>query len=54
MREVIAFGITTFTVLVLIVYIGSKVKKSSRYERNPHAANDWQKLDRGIDPSEQQ
>jgi hypothetical protein len=54
MRELFAFGITTVSVLALIVYIGSKVKKSSRYERNPHHANDWQKLDRGIDPSEQQ
>lgn len=53
MREFLAFAITTILVLIVVAYIGSKRKKSSRYERNPHSMSDWQKLDRGIDPSDQ-
>ena len=52
MSEVIGFVITTFIALTLIVLLGKKRKKVSRYERTPHATSDWQKLDRGIDPSE--
>jgi len=52
MSETFGFVITTILVLVLVVFIGSKVKRSSRYERNPEKLSDWQKLDRGIDPSE--
>ncbi|MFM8446931.1 MAG: hypothetical protein ACKN92_01990 [Candidatus Nanopelagicaceae bacterium] len=51
MRNLLGFLITTGLTLVLIVYIGSKRKKSSRYERTPHATTDWQKLDNGIDPT---
>jgi hypothetical protein len=51
MRDFLGFFITTIFTLILIVYIGSKRKKSSRYERNPHATSDWQKLDKGIDPT---
>ena len=53
MRETFAFFATTILVLALVVFIGSKRKKSSRYDRKPSEANDWQKLDRGIDPTEQ-
>lgn len=53
MREILAFSLTTVLVLSLVLFIGSKRKKSSRYERNPSLANDWQKLDRGIDPTDQ-
>ena len=52
MIEFVAFILTTILVLALVLFVGSKVKKSSRYERNPREINDWQKLDRGIDPSE--
>ena len=51
MKEILGFLITTILALILIVYIGSKRKKSSRYERTPHASTDWQKLDKGIDPT---
>lgn len=51
MKEILGFLITTILTLILIVYIGSKRKKSSRYERTPHASTDWQKLDKGIDPT---
>ena len=51
MRDLLGFLVTTGLTLLLIVYIGSKRKKSSRYERTPHATNDWQKLDKGIDPT---
>jgi hypothetical protein len=52
MRDALGFFITTFLSLVAIVFLGKKRKTTSRYERSPHAPNDWQKLDRGIDPSE--
>lgn len=52
MSEVIGFFTTLVLSLTLIVFLGRKRKTSSRYERTPHAANDWQKLDRGIDPTE--
>jgi hypothetical protein len=52
MSEVIGFCITILIALTLIVFLGKKRKKVSRYERTPHATSDWQKLDRGIDPSE--
>ena len=52
MSETLTFIITIFVVLTLVVYIGSKRKRTSRYERNPKEISDWQKLDRGIDPSE--
>lgn len=52
MREVLTFFGTTFFVLALITYIGSKRKKGSRYERSTSHATDWQKLDHGIDPTE--
>lgn len=52
MSEVVAFLATIILALVLIVFIGSKRKRTSRYERTPHPTSDWQKLDRGIDPSE--
>jgi hypothetical protein len=51
MRDLLGFLITTGLTLALIVYIGSKRKKSSRYERTAHATTDWQKLDNGIDPT---
>ena len=52
MRDIAGFFITTGLALVLIAFIGSKRKKTSRYERTPHATTDWQKLDHGIDPTE--
>ncbi|MGI9198286.1 MAG: hypothetical protein ACR2I9_01035 [Candidatus Nanopelagicaceae bacterium] len=52
MKEIFAFAATTVLVLALVAYIGSKRKRVSRYERNPESISDWQKLDRGIDPSE--
>ena len=52
MSETAAFALTVILVLVLVTYIGSKRKRSSRYDRNPKEISDWQKLDRGIDPSE--
>jgi hypothetical protein len=52
MRETIGFFTTIALSLILILFIGKKRKSTSRYERTPHAANDWQKLDRGIDPTE--
>ena len=52
MSETLAFIVTIFVVLALVVYIGSKRKRTSRYDRNPKEISDWQKLDRGIDPSE--
>jgi len=50
MRELVAFSLTIILSLALVTYIGSKRKRISRYER--HQPSDWQKLDRGIDPSE--
>ena len=52
MSEVVGFFSTIFISLVLIVLLGKKRKTASRYERTPYAANDWQKLDKGIDPTE--
>ena len=52
MKDVLGFFLTTIIALILIVFIGSKRKKTSRYERTPHATTDWQKLDNGIDPTE--
>jgi hypothetical protein len=52
MNEVIGFLGTLFLTLLLVFFIGKKRRKVSRYERTPHATNDWQKLDNGIDPSE--
>ena len=52
MRDIAGFFITTGFALILIVFIGGKRKKTSRYERTPHATSDWQKLDHGIDPTE--
>ena len=52
MRDVIGFFVTIGFSLALIIFLGRKRKTTSRYERTPYAANDWQKLDRGIDPTE--
>lgn len=52
MRDVIGFFFTIGLSLALIILLGKKRKTTSRYERTPHAANDWQKLDSGIDPTE--
>jgi hypothetical protein len=52
MSEVIGFCITILIALTLVVFLGKKRNKVSRYERTPHTTSDWQKLDRGIDPSE--
>lgn len=52
MKEIVAFGLTTVLSLALILFVGSKRKKSTRYERGAYQEGDWQKLDRGIDPSE--
>ena len=52
MKDIIGFFLTTVVAFLLIIYAGKKRKKSSRYERTPHAVSDWQKLDRGIDPTE--
>jgi hypothetical protein len=52
MRDVIGFFITIVLSLMLVIFLGKKRKTTSRYERTPHAANDWQKLDKGIDPTE--
>lgn len=51
MKELAAFAITTGLALALIAFIGSKRKKASRYERSAYGSSDWQKLDRGIDPT---
>jgi hypothetical protein len=51
MSEIFGFFITLTFALALIVFLGKKRKKPSRYERTPHATSDWQKLDQGIDPS---
>jgi hypothetical protein len=52
MRDVIGFFITIVLSIMLVIFLGKKRKTTSRYERTPHAANDWQKLDKGIDPTE--
>lgn len=52
MNEIITFVITIAFALVVILFLGKKRKKVSRYERTPHATSDWQKLDHGIDPTE--
>lgn len=52
MRDIFAFFITIVISLLLITYFGSKRRKSSRYERSPYQTSDWQKLDRGIDPTD--
>jgi hypothetical protein len=52
MSEVIGFFVTILLTITLILLVGKKRKSSSRYERTPYSTNDWQKLDRGIDPSE--
>ena len=51
MNEIAGFFITIALSLTLILYLGKKRKKPSRYERTPHATSDWQKLDLGIDPT---
>ncbi|MGI9226111.1 MAG: LPXTG cell wall anchor domain-containing protein [Candidatus Nanopelagicaceae bacterium] len=52
MSEILTFAGTTAVALALILFFGKKRKRVSRYERTPHATSDWQKLDRGIDPTE--
>ena len=53
MKESFTFGGTALLALALISLWGLRRKdKPSRYERNSHQPNDWQKLDKGIDPSE--
>lgn len=52
MSEIIGFFTTIILALALIMFLGKKRKKTSRYERNPNPTSDWQKLDHGIDPSE--
>lgn len=52
MKDIAGFFLTTVLALILIVFIGSKRKKISRYDRTPQATTDWQKLDNGIDPTE--
>lgn len=51
MRELVAFAITVLLSLTLVTLIGSKRKRHSRYERSSYQEGDWQKLDRGIDPT---
>jgi len=51
-KELLTFAFTIAISMVLIVILGKRRKGNSRYERAPHNPSDWQKLDRGIDPSE--
>ena len=51
MSEVIGFSVTLLLAIILILLIGQNRKGHSRYERTPYSTNDWQMLDRGIDPT---
>lgn len=51
MSEAIGFIATMVLALTLILMIGKKRKGDSRYERTAYSTNNWQKLDRGIDPT---
>ena len=52
MSEIVAFFSTVLLSIALILYLGKKRNKPSRYERSAYATTDWQKLDQGIDPTE--
>jgi hypothetical protein len=38
--------------LLIVGFIGKKVRISERYERAPRKLSAWSSLDRGIDPTE--
>lgn len=51
MSEAFGFFATLVLALTFILFIGKRRKGNSRYERTPYSTDDWQQLDRGIDPT---
>ena len=46
--------ISLAAVFALVVLLGRKFNISSRYDRKPRELNNWNSLDRGIDPTEKE
>jgi hypothetical protein len=47
-------GISLILIATLAITIGRRVRLSARYERAPKRLSNWNSLDKGIDPTEDQ
>ncbi len=52
MNDFLAFLISLGVVTVIVIVFGRKIRLSSRYERKPQILNNWNSLDSGIDPTQ--
>jgi hypothetical protein len=52
MRELIPLFISVFVIVGIVLFLSSKWRLSSRYERKPRVLNTWSAQDHGIDPTE--
>jgi len=53
MNQTLAILMSLVFVYGLVILIGKRFKKPSKYERAPRALNSWNALDKGIDPSDE-
>jgi hypothetical protein len=53
MNQSVAVCLSVVVVYGLVILIGKRFKKPSRYERTPRVLNSWNALDKGIDPSDE-
>ncbi len=52
MNNFLPFFISLAVVIVIVIVFGRKIRLSSRYERKPRILNNWNSLDSGIDPTQ--
>jgi hypothetical protein len=45
--------ISLLVVAVIAIALSRRMKLSSKYERTPRVLNEWNSLDKGIDPTEE-
>jgi len=52
MNDFLPFFISLGVVILIVTAFGRKIRLSSRYERKPRILNNWNSLDSGIDPTQ--
>lgn len=53
MNNNVAILISTIVIFIGVLFVGRKLRLSSRYERAPRTLNSWSAQDNGIDPSDE-
>ncbi|CAB5239999.1 unannotated protein [freshwater metagenome] len=54
MSSTLELIVSVVVVIVLTVFISSRFRISSRYERSHSLLNNWNSLDMGIDPTDEE